>query len=138
MRDDFEIACDHSGAKLRFHDPQRSARGGFTTCRVRLEAPSARADFELYDFTMERLGEFFAELADHWKGWHGAIRWESVEDQAWLSATTDGLGHVSLAFELREHGRTRRADLAVSGTLQLEAGKLEFLSFAAQDFVAQS
>lgn len=135
MRDAFELTCSRSGAKLRFYAPQRQ-KGAFSYCRVAMTAPSANADFELYDFAISQLGEFFTELADHWKGWSGEVRWESVEDQATLSATCDRTGHVILRFELHEHGHTRHADLTVSGTLHLEAGRLEALAFAAEDFVS--
>jgi len=94
------------------------------------------ADFELYDFAMYRLGEFFTELADHWRGWEGELRWKSVENHARPSAKSDRTGHITLFFEIHEGAHPRSIGITVSGTLHLEAGTLERLAFAAEDFVS--
>jgi Family of unknown function (DUF6228) len=46
------------------------------------------------------LADFFAGLADAWRGWNGVRAWNSIESTLQIAARHDG--HVHLAIELRD------------------------------------
>lgn len=52
------------------------------------------------------LTEFFEELAKDWKGEKSQPAWEAIEHHLAISVQRDALGHVLLAFDLRQSYRT--------------------------------
>lgn len=72
------------------------------------------------------LGGFFRELADHWKGWEGERGWSTLEGEFSLSATSDRLGHIRLAFSLSQP--FTGLELRLTGALELEAGMLDSIA----------
>jgi len=61
------------------------------------------------------LPEWIQTLAGLWRGWAGEHQWRSLEEDLYITATHDGLGHVSLRMTLRgplaswpTHGRHQR------------------------------
>jgi len=80
------------------------------------------------------LGEFFASIANDWRGWTGEKTWESVEDELALRATHDGLGHVTVVAELRRTFDPPAREWLVRGALQLEAGALDAVARVAAGF----
>jgi hypothetical protein len=80
---------------------------------------STDVDLDGIRHTVAPIGEFFAALAADWRGWAGERTWGGGDIT--LTATHDGLGHVTLIVELEEkydHWRAR-------GELTLEAGRLD-------------
>lgn len=56
----------------------------------------------MFDFDWTALAAFFRDLADSWQGWKGEKSWRSIERDLVISASTDGLGHCNLTFEVRD------------------------------------
>ncbi len=70
------------------------------------------------------LSQFFRQIAEQWKGWNGEIRWESIDGKDGLLnlvATSDALGHVFIAVEMRDFMNEFR----LRGVIKLEAGQLD-------------
>ena len=78
---------------------------------------------EVEDFGFEGLVGYFSEMARQWRGWKGALTYESIEGQLQLESTSDTSGHIFLKVSLRED--LGGADWLVSGVLFLEAGLLQ-------------
>jgi hypothetical protein len=72
------------------------------------------------------LGAYFTDLATHWQGWKGRKLWSTLEGELELSASSDSVGHITLAFSLNQgfSGGAWR----LQGELELEAGALESLA----------
>jgi hypothetical protein len=77
------------------------------------------------------LGEFFTSLAKDWKGWQGERTWATLEDEFQLTASSDSLGHVRLAYRIRPPHTGFNWELR--GALELEAGQLESLALQAAE-----
>jgi hypothetical protein len=71
------------------------------------------------------LGEFFASLAQEWRGWEGARSWGVTPIT--LSATHDGLGHITLAVHLKTNV-FREPSWSAAATVVVEAGRLDRLA----------
>lgn len=71
------------------------------------------------------LSQFVSELAEDWRGWHGARVWESAEGGPRLSCTHDGLGHVDIEVELPHLSGLGWTAHAV---VHVDAGQLEQLA----------
>ncbi len=56
----------------------------------------------LLGFEFNSLVDFFAELAQDWRGWSGTRDWRSLEGDLAISATSDDLGHCHLIFEIAD------------------------------------
>lgn len=80
------------------------------------------------------LGEFFASIADDWRGWTGEKTWASVEDELSLRATHDGLGHITIVAELRRTFDPPAREWLARGAIQLDAGALDAVARAAAAF----
>jgi Family of unknown function (DUF6228) len=75
------------------------------------------------------LHAYFADLAQHWRGWDGDKEWESLGLQ--LAARHDGLGHVTLDATLDEdYAMAQR--WRVRASLTVDAGGLSALAVAAR------
>jgi hypothetical protein len=77
------------------------------------------------------LGVYFTDLAAHWKGWKGEKRWTTLEREFELSASTDLLGHITLAFSLNQG--FSGGGWKLQGEIELEAGALEALAAQARE-----
>lgn len=79
-----------------------------------------------------RLAEFFRDLAANWRGWVGEKKYESLEEELLLKATSDSLGHTELEVWLTSgpppfHWTLRAA-------LLIEAGQLESIAKQVEEF----
>jgi hypothetical protein len=77
------------------------------------------------------LDEFFADLANSWKGWAGAKRWRGREGGFYLSASSDRTGHVTLEVRLEDQSPFRWAAVV---NFILEAGQLASVAKQASAF----
>lgn len=87
---------------------------------------------EVYDIEPQRWSGFFADLAEHWRGWTGAKTHESLEGHLRVSCTMDRVGHVELRVYLR--GDMGSSDWRAENTIYLEAGQLEAIAGAAAEY----
>jgi len=77
------------------------------------------------------LGKYFSELAMHWRGWKGTKTWSTLECELELTASSDSVGHVKLAFSINQG--FSGGNWRLQGELELEAGALESLAKEAQN-----
>ena len=82
-------------------------------------------------FMANGLADFFAYMAEHWRGWDGIRTWGSLEGELKMTARSDRLGHVFLDVTLRE-GAPEKWTLRAS--LVLEAGMLDQVAKRAREF----
>jgi hypothetical protein len=68
--------------------------------------------------------DLFLEMADEWAGWKGEKRWNDLEGNVTIVATSDRTGHVSLHIVLC--GQHRDSQLRVR--LEFEAGQLQSMA----------
>ena len=64
----------------------------------------------------EPLPDFFADLAENWRGWSGTKEWRGMEGGLRLSCTHDKVGHVTLGISLSSNsgsGWETRVDVPV-------------------------
>ena len=69
---------------------------------------------------------FFDQMAKSWRGWEGALKWATLENEIILTATMDHMGHVGMLVELRS--TVYPSDWEVKFRLHLEAGGLDSLA----------
>lgn len=93
--------------------------------------PGLDAQARVGSYMCEGLGDFFAGMADDWKGWSGSRTWASLEGELRLSAESDRTGHVYLGAHLHDGAPAR---WTVELGLIVEAGQLERLASMARAF----
>ena len=120
-----EIRSTRNGSTLSISDP-RSGAEGFVTYTTELKALPLSAVVEVEDFGLDGLVGYFSEIARQWRGWKGAMTYESVEGQLRFESTSDTSGHVFLKVSLRDD--LGGADWLASGVFFLEAGQLQQLA----------
>ncbi len=77
------------------------------------------------------LAAFLDDLAENWRGWEGTKDWSDFENTISIHAQHDGLGHVTLMFEMRQ---SLYDGWKVVAPLPLEAGSLQRVASAARRF----
>jgi hypothetical protein len=83
------------------------------------------------------LPSWLSGLADEFRGWSGTKTWESLEHDATIVATHDGVGHVSLLVTLRGPRGYEPGAWQASVTLSVDAGEdMARLARAATAFLA--
>ena len=124
---EFAVRSNHGSDELRLWvvEPQ-------SEWRARLDFGDLTAEakvYERYSREVLRLDSYFAELAEHWRGWSGDKEWEALGLR--LAARHDGLGHVALDVTLDQDYATAER-WQVRATLVLEAGGLGQVAAAAR------
>jgi hypothetical protein len=89
---------------------------------VEIKSYDVRSEARASTFMTPDLGEFFASMANEWRGWSGEKTWATLEGEFELAATADSLGHVRLGFFLRPANTGFNWELR--GALEREAGQL--------------
>jgi hypothetical protein len=83
---------------------------------------------------MERsLAAFIAELAEEWRGWDDVRRWATYEGGLTLALQHDGLGHIQVSVDLREH--SGGLGWRVQADVEVDAGQLDELAKELAAFV---
>ncbi len=126
-----------SALEIALRQTDASARR-FDYLDVTLNAEGLRASTRIYNYYDEGddtagLPSFLRELALNWRGWRGEKRWESIEGDLKLTCTSDPLGRINVAVELR----SRVADSLVWDVrcvLVLESWQLDALAAQAEKF----
>ncbi|MFH5879344.1 DUF6228 family protein [Arthrobacter sp. NA-172] len=133
-----EVTIGHQGTLVfRVENTRGSRNGLIENLRVTAQLPGLQATKDVWDFDgWSGLLSFFEELVSNWRGWDGEKSFDSIEGDFRLAAKHDG--HIRLAFELRESGRS--TPWTANGELTLDPG--EELTAAAESLremlVAQS
>jgi hypothetical protein len=128
----FRIGSD-GGLSLTFHSRTVGANGWVNSYLVTAEAPGFSASVEVDNAPYgSSPSEFFAEVASAWAGWQGAKRWQALEGEYELSATTDSTGHITIVARLNAaiYPPTWEGMVAV----MVEAGAVEALAARAKEF----
>lgn len=68
------------------------------------------------------LDEYWADIAENWRGWQGEKTWRSLESDLGFAAVSDRAGHVTLKVTL-EYGTPWKWQTQV--LLAIEAGQLD-------------
>jgi len=76
------------------------------------------------------LPDFFAELAENWKGWDGEKVWRAMEDECRLNASMSKTGHVILKTTLNLYRYQWRA----MPEIMIEAGQLDSIDKHVREF----
>ena len=99
-----EVSTTDPSAKLGFSD----FRGGkFTVSLIGPEIQIARSVYahkEMGINDVAALLKLFNKMKNNWKGWKGALSWESLEGEFGITATSNSLGHVTLHLMFQEAG----------------------------------
>ena len=66
-----------------------------------LRAEGLAVTQSVFIFGFSRLGAYFSELAEAWRGWSDSKVWESPEGHLRIEATSDGGSHVDLLLTVR-------------------------------------
>ena len=104
-----------------FHPEHHGADADFFI--VTVTSDTWRGEVRASSFMATDLGDFFQDLARNWKGWEGERRWETLEGEFSICATSDRLGHIRLSFTLSQPHTG--LELQLKGALELEAGMLD-------------
>ena len=101
--------------------------------RLQLDGLSAEALVENGPHYMSGLtiADFFARLAEHWRGWEGVWSWENNEHTVRLDATHDGLGHVGIDVTLQKYAHR---EWQACGKVHVDAGALAYYARQAAQF----
>jgi hypothetical protein len=83
----------------------------------------------------QQLARFFEDLASDWRGWDGQKSWRALERPFFLSATHDGLGHVTLTVRLEEGWVD--PNWSAEAHLAIDAGGLTELATRVARFVSR-
>lgn len=126
VQDELEIRSNEAGAFLCI---QRDGPGshddlddGYWTAA--LSCGELQASLRFYEIGLGGLADFFATLAEDWRGWKGGRRWASLEDDLELEATHDGLGTITLTARLRTEAFAQHRWRAAA-QIVLDAGGLD-------------
>jgi hypothetical protein len=74
MSNSFHIMADN-GRRLELRD------GGENLYTAALVTQALSANVDIYHGHGDGIEQYFAEVADAWRGWQGERRWESLEGQ---------------------------------------------------------
>jgi len=133
MMEPRELKIGHERVFLSLSDVNdgwttRDRAGRLESFHAKLVLPHLRAEAHVWlsDPAIEsNMSDFFADLAENWRGWDGAKAWSTYEGGLALSCNNDGLGHIRVAVALR--GRSGDGWL-VQGNVPLDSGQLDHLS----------
>ena len=132
--DSFVLASVHGGTKLEFRGAIPRGLEGYdgTSFVAALVGHPVSASVDVYDIQPHRWSRLFHDMAENWRGWHGAKTQESLEGHLRMSCTSDGLGHVTIRVYLR--GDMTGADWRGEDSIYLEAGQLDEIARAAREY----
>jgi hypothetical protein len=123
------ITIGHS-ARVMTLTRARSGSDGFGghepwSLTVELEQEGLRSSAEVWLGPVPPLSNLFDDMAANWRGWNGPKVWDSGEGGLTLACLHDGLGHVSIKAELRQHSGS---GWVVQTTIPVDAGQLDALA----------
>ncbi|WP_455834108.1 DUF6228 family protein [Pseudarthrobacter siccitolerans] len=109
--------------RLTFSEVQRGPDGVALSMVVTVDLHALTAQREVashYRNGLEDLSSFFADLAEHWRGWSGTRAHSSLEGDLLLEAAHTG-SHVELHFTLQDP--SFHDSWSVRGKLTLDPGE---------------
>jgi hypothetical protein len=126
-------AGDGSEIRLVFSAPQRPWSDEIVDYLVDVGGAGLEARAVVTSLEGDSLADYFADLAEEFKGWSGIRQWRSLEDQLRVEARWGSRGHVTLTFRLRPKAYDVPWDLSID--VDVEAGaEMEALSVAVANF----
>jgi hypothetical protein len=125
MADYFTVESTDFGASLTLRPCDRHYF--FAT----VHHPGLDATARVGSYMSGGIADFFAGLAESWKGWTGKRTWGSLEGELKLNAESDRTGHVRVRVSLRD-GAPPRWEVELD--LIVEAGQLEMIASEARSF----
>jgi hypothetical protein len=126
--DAFEIKSASSASRLRFF----GIEGDYF--RVEITNPEYSAAVRVWAYTDSHwLANLFQSIAEEWRGWQGEKKWSSIEGELAVAATSDRLGHISLAVEMRQNYE-QGEPWKLKATIIVDAGQLDAIARNAKQF----
>jgi uncharacterized protein DUF6228 len=138
MSDPGAVTIGNGGVMtLRRNQSGRGDRGGIAvwSLHVRVDDVGLSAETGVSlgpDGVEVSLADFFADLAQSWRGWQGAKEWDGMEGGLTLSCTHDGLGHVVIAVSLRH---LSGAGWSAQAQVPVDAGQLDSVTDALRELL---
>lgn len=131
---EFVIKDVESSASIQFEGEIPRGLTGYDGCSfvIRFSSMPLNAAVDAYDIRPDRWADFFADIAENWRGWKGTKEHASLEGHLRLEATSDSSGHIRLFIELR--GVEVANVWVAKASIGLEAGQLEGLARSARVF----
>jgi len=119
------IRCSKSDSELTLSEISFETKDGtFFSYQAALSNSHLKAQVEVADASHRGWVDFFADLAENWRGWKGEKKTATLEGHLSIKCTVDPLGHVTLRVRLQDVSNSWHAEQ----DLQLESGQLEELS----------
>jgi Family of unknown function (DUF6228) len=122
--------------KASFHTRRFDSAGWLESYAVELEAFDFHASIRVENPSFgQPPAQLFNELAANWNGWEGTKVWRAIEGELELKATSDRLGHVTLAVAVSPYPSA--GQWSAQAEVTVEAGQLERLASDARLFFAR-
>ncbi len=102
---------------------------------VRLTDTHLSAAARVYAYMCSGLPELFAHVAHNWRDFTGPRAWSSLEGEFDLEITHDGIGHFTIAAQLRS-GHYER-DWLVKSSVTAETSQLDRIASDIADFIGR-
>ncbi len=100
---------------------------------VTAEAPNFSATIEVDNAPYGTSpADLFAEIADRWSGWQGVKRWQALDGEYELQATSDSTGHITIVALINSRSFPPSWEAKVS--IVVEAGSVDKLAVNAKEF----
>lgn len=81
------------------------------------------------------LVDLFASIAHDWKGWDGKRKWESIEGDLIIAASSDKLGHIRIEICIRNNDLEN--DWMIQAPIYLDSGSLDAIAQSIDRFFNQ-
>lgn len=122
-----EVSIGSGRTQLQLSRIARDRVGRAELLRARVTAPGLDASRDAYAYNgYEDLAAFVEDMAEHWRGWDGERKYNSLEGDLEIAGTHDG--HVRLAVRLNQHpgpgGWMVRADIVIDPGEDLAAAAI--------------
>jgi hypothetical protein len=102
---------------------------------VRLTDTHLSASARVYAYMCSGLTGLFEHVARNWQRFTGPRAWSSLEGEFTLEITHDGIGHFTIAAELRSGLRER--DWLVKTSLMAETAQLDRIASGISEFIGR-
>jgi hypothetical protein len=102
---------------------------------VQLTDTRLSASARVFAYMCSGLPELFSHVARNWQDFTGPRAWSALEGEFTLEMTHDGIGHFTIAAELRS-GHYER-DWLVKSSVMIETSQLDRIASDVSDFIGR-
>jgi len=136
MANEVIIKSTNGQGKLVFSNASFNENNNLAGFDVALHVPGASGKTNVYAYAPHGhvLSNFFADIADNWRGWLGVKEYCSLESDLEINATSDSTGHVRLEITLRSNTYFWH----IGGAIELDASQLDIINEELKVFTKKS